>query len=268
MDHLRFNREIWNRKVADGSPWTVPVSPEVVASARRGDWSVVLTPVRPVPRDWFGDLEGARVLGLASGGGQQGPVLAAAGAEVTIFDNSPAQLERDREVAARDGLDIRTVEGDMADLSVFGDESFDLVFHPVANCFVPDVNPVWRECYRVLRPGGALLAGMMNPVFYCFDWDELEKGVVEVAHGLPYADLTSLDAEGLARHRESGEGLEWSHTLDDLIGGQLAAGLLLAGFYEDRFGPGVIDALNATMPTSLATRSVKPGPLAARDNLA
>lgn len=258
MDHLRFNREIWNRKVAEGNPWTVPVAPEVVAAARRGEWSVVLTPTIPVPRDWFGDLEGARVLGLASGGGQQGPVLAAAGAEVTIFDNSPAQLDRDREVAERDGLDIRTVQGDMADLSVFDDESFDLVFHPVSNCFVPDVNPVWRECFRVLKPGGALLAGMLNPVFYCFDWEKLEKGQVEVAYPLPYSDLTSLDAEKLARHRESGEGLEWSHSLDDQIGGQLAAGFLLAGFFEDRFEPGVIDALNDHFPTFVATRAVKP----------
>ena len=147
----------------------------------------------------------------------------------------------------------------MADLSAFDDESFDLVFHPVSNCFVPDVKPVWRECFRVLKPGGALLAGMLNPVFYCFDWEKLEKGQVEVAYPLPYADVTSLDAGKLARHRESGEGLEWSHTLDDQIGGQLAAGFLLAGFFEDRFEPGVIDALNDFFPTFIATRAIKPG---------
>jgi ubiquinone/menaquinone biosynthesis C-methylase UbiE len=153
MDFLNYNREAWNRKVAEKNEWTVPVSPEVVAAARQGEWSVVLTPVIPVPQDWFGDLTGARVLGLASGGGQQGPVLAAAGADVTIFDNSPAQLDRDREVADREGLVIRTVQGDMADLSVFDSEFFDLIFHPVSNCFVPDVTSVWRECFRVLKPG-------------------------------------------------------------------------------------------------------------------
>lgn len=258
MDFLRYNREAWNRKVAEENRWTVPVSAEVVAAARRGEWSVVLTPVIPVPREWFGDLAGARVLGLASGGGQQGPVLAAAGAEVTIFDNSPAQLARDREVAERDGLTLDTVQGDMADLAAFADATFDLVFHPVSNCFVPDVNPVWREVFRVLKPGGALLAGMLNPIFYCFDWDKLERGEVDLAYRLPYADVTSLDAEALERHRASGEGLEWSHTLDDQIGGQLAAGFLLAGFYEDRFETGVIDAINDHFPTMIATRAVKP----------
>lgn len=258
MDFLNYNREAWNRKVAENNEWTVPVSPEVIAAARRGDWSVVLTPVIPVPQDWFGNLAGASVLGLASGGGQQGPVLAAAGAEVTIFDNSPSQLEQDRQVADREGLTIRTVQGDMADLSVFEAESFDLIFHPVSNCFVPDVNAVWRECFRVLKPGGALLAGVLNPAFFCFDFDKLEKGEMEVAHRLPYADLTSLGPEALARHQATGEALEWSHTLDDQIGGQLAAGFLLAGFYEDRFAPGVIDPLNDHMPTMIATRSLKP----------
>ena len=80
-----------------------------------------------------------------------------------MFDNSPQQLARDRLVAEREGLEIRTVQGDMRDLSAFADASFDLVFHPVSNLFCPEVRPVWREAYRVLRQGGILLAGFMNP---------------------------------------------------------------------------------------------------------
>ena len=81
------------------------------------------------------------MLCLASGGGQQGPILAAAGANVTVFDNSPRQLAQDRLVADREGLAIETVLGDMADLSAFPDARFDLIVHPVSNVFVPDVRP-------------------------------------------------------------------------------------------------------------------------------
>lgn len=259
MDHLEFNREAWDRKAARGSRWTVPVDAATVAAARRGDWSVVLTPTRPVPRDWFPADMDCDVLALASGGGQQGPVLAAAGARVTVFDLSPSQLSRDTEVASREGLDVRTREGDMADLSGFADGSFDLVFHPVANCFVPDPEPVWRESFRVLRPGGALLAGFMNPVYYVFDFEKAEQDrVLDAVHRLPYADLTSLDAAALARQRAEGWPLEWSHTLAAQLGGQCAAGFVITDFYEDVFGPEEDDLVSRFTATVLATRAVKP----------
>src|SRR5512137_353933 len=175
MDIRRYNRDAWDREVRKSNKWTVPVSADTIAKARRGDWQIVLTPTMPVPADWFPQLKGADVLCLASGGGQQGPILAAAGARVTVFDNSPRQLDRDREVAEREGLDIRTVEGDMADLSAFAGASFDLIVHPVSNIFARDVLPVWREAYRVLRPGGALLAGFSNPINYIFDLDLLDR---------------------------------------------------------------------------------------------
>ncbi len=178
------NRLAWDREVDSGNEWTVPVGPEVIAAARAGTWSVVLIGYDPVPRDWFGDsLPGADVLCLASGGGQQAPVLAAAGATVTVLDNSPRQLAQDRLVADRDGLQLSTVLGDMRDLSAFADASFDLVFHPVSNLFSPEVEPVWRESFRVLRPGGALLAGFLNPDVYIFDADANEnRGELVVRH--------------------------------------------------------------------------------------
>jgi len=119
MNIREYNRDAWDRAVKRGNKWTIPVSAETIAKARQGDWQIVLTPTIPVPVDWFPQLKGADVLCLASGGGQQGPVLAAAGANVTVFDNSPLQLEQDRFIAERDGLSIRLIEGDMADLHMF-----------------------------------------------------------------------------------------------------------------------------------------------------
>jgi SAM-dependent methyltransferase len=257
MDVRAYNRRAWNNQVKNNNPWTIPVSPQVIAAARAGEWAILLTPTITVPRSWFpADLHGLEVLGLASAGGQQGPVLAAAGANVTILDNSPRQLDQDRRVAEREGLSLRLVEGDMADLSLFSEASFDLIFHPISNVFVPDVRPVWAEAYRVLRPGGALLAGFMNPVHYIFNFDLMDnQGQLEVRYSIPYSDLTSLDEERRQKYLAEGAPLEFGHSLDDQIGGQLAAGFWLAGFYEDN-DPELL--LSKYIPSYIATRAIKP----------
>ena len=245
-----YNREAWDREVERGNERTVPAAPDVIEAARQGRWEIVLTETKPVPKDWFPDLEGADVLCLASGGGQQATVLAAAGANVTVLDNSPGQLAQDRLVAERDGLALRTVEGNMADLSVFPDGSFDLVFHPVSNLFAPEVRPLWAEAFRVLRRRESLLAGFLNPAVYIFDLELVDiSGELQVRYTLPYADATSKSEEEVARQIEQGEPLEFSHTLEDQIGGQIEA-----GFYEESHRD---DPIAAHMPTYIATRAIK-----------
>lgn len=201
---------------------------------RRGRWEVLLTETKPVPREWFPEMAGADILCLASGGGQQAPTFAAAGANVTVLDNSPKQLAQDAFVAERESLDVKTVQGDLRDLSAIADESFDFVFHPVSNLFVPEVGPVWNEAFRVLRKGGVLLAGFLNPVVYVFDLAD-STGEVRVKYELPYADATSKDAQELGRQMERGEPLEFSHALEEQIGGQIRAGFLISGFHENRY---------------------------------
>lgn len=256
MEIRRHNRIAWDREVGRGNEWTLPVSSGVIEAARSGLWEVLLTETKPVPKDWFPDLNRREVLCLAAGGGQQAPILAAAtGAHVTVFDNSPKQLAQDRFVAGRDSLTLETIEGDMADLSVFPDESFDFVFHPCSNVFVPQVRPVWAEAFRVLRHGGVLLAGFINPALYIFDRERAEHGELQARHTLPFADTTSLSEAEKQRHADKGEPLEFGHTLGDQLGGQLDAGFVMTGFYEDyhRGHP-----LAAYMPTYIATRSLKP----------
>src|ERR1041385_6506883 len=201
MDIRSYNREAWNREVEGGkNRWSQPVDSETIAKARQDDFSVLLSENIPVPHKWFSPLQGAEVLCLASGGGQQGPNLAAAGARVTVFDNSPAQLQQDQLVAKRESLPLRTVEGDAADLSMFANESFDLIFNPVSTVFMPDVRLVWKECARVLRPGGILMTGFMNPVHYIFDLYKMDEGILEIANSIPYSDLESISKQDLEEH--------------------------------------------------------------------
>jgi len=259
MNVTEFNRSAWNRQVESGNEWTVPVSTAEIDEARAGRWRIVLTPTRPVPQDWLPALRGLDVLCLASGGGQQGPILAAAGANVTVFDNSENQLKQDRFVAERDKLSIKTVQGDMANLGVFPDAAFDAIVHPVSNIFVPDVIPVWKEAFRVLRKGGTLLAGFTNPVMFLIDYEGFAAtGRIEIKHPIPYSDVDSLSLSQKERYAAEGIPLEFGHTLEAQIGGQISAGFVITGLYEDSGRDSSSNPLHHYTPMFVATRALKP----------
>jgi len=172
-----------------------------------------------------------------------------------VFDNSDAQLARDREVAVAHGLAIRTVQGNMQDLSAFADASFDTIVHPVSNCFIDDILPVWREAARVLRPGGRLMSGFNNPIMYMVDWPRVDAGEpCELVHSIPYSDLRVLSPVEQAEYRANHTPFEFGHSLADQIGGQIAAGLVIAGFYEDK-GEEKLDVYTEPF---IATLAVKP----------
>ena len=262
MNIVEYNRNAWNLQSLDGCRWSTPVEDSVIERAKAGEWSLILTPNKPVPEDWYPSfpcLKGLDILALASGGGQQVPVMAAAGARVTSFDASDVQLDKDVETAEKHGLEITAEQGDMADVSRFDDESFDLIFHPVSNVFAAEVRPVWQECARVLRPGGRLLAGFMNPSFFLFDHYLAETtGELRVIHSLPYSDLDSMDRANLAEQMEAQLTVEFSHSLEDQIGGQCDAGLMVTALYEDGWDD-ASSALHKWTPIFVATRAVKPG---------
>jgi SAM-dependent methyltransferase len=261
MDVTEFNRNAWNLQSLEGCRWSTPFDEKTIREAQKGNWEVRLTPNRVVPSTWFPsypDLSGLDILGLASGGGQQNVIFAAARATVTSFDNSDVQLQKDEETGEEHGLGIRTLQGNMTDLSEFEDESFDIIFNPVSNVFSQEVLPIWRECHRVLRPGGRLMAGYMNPAFFLFDHYEAEEtGELKVRYALPYSDLDALDEEVLSQHLESQVSLEFSHSWEAQIGGQCRAGLPIHDFFEDNWDD-ESTVLNRWMPMYAASLAIKP----------
>jgi len=247
-NYTDINSATIDRWVEAGWEWGKPIDHETYAKAQQGEWSVLLTPTKPVPKEWFCEMNGAKVLGLASGGGQQMPVFAALGAECTVLDYSEKQLESESMVAQREGYDIEIVRADMTKPLPFADESFDLIFHPVSNCYVKEVLPIWRECYRVLKKGGTLLAGLDNGINFIFDNDELE-----VRNSLPFDPLSN--PELYRKLMEDDDGVQFSHTIEEQINGQLLAGFTLTAVYEDTNGYGRLHELN--IPSFWVTRAVK-----------
>lgn len=78
----------------------------------------------------------------------------------------------------------------MKDLSVFEDNSFDLIFNPCSVLFVDNVLPLWKECYRVLKPNGILMTGLINPISF-----QIDEQSLKLIYKQPFSDLHSLPAE-------------------------------------------------------------------------
>lgn len=249
MNYQDINAKTIDKWIDEGWTWGIPVSHETYIKAAQGTWDVLLTPKKFVPKSWFGELKGKRILGLASGGGQQMPIFAALGADCTVLDYSEKQIESDRLVAQREGYQIAALRADMTKPLPFADETFDLIFHPVSNCYVREVKPIFKECFRVLKKGGALLGGYDNGVNFIIDDDEKE-----IVNSLPF-DPTANPAQRALLER-NGDGMQFSHTLEEQLGGQFEAGFIVTDLYEDVNSEGRLSELG--IPSFFAARAVKP----------
>jgi SAM-dependent methyltransferase len=249
MDYTKYNSKIIDGWVEEGWEWGKPISHQEYLNAIKGKFKMVLTPNREIPINWFfKPMKGVKALGLASGGGQQMPILNALGAECTVFDFSQKQLEAEKLVAERENYQIEMIQGDMTKPLPFVDNSFDMIIQPVANCYIEDVQPVWNECYRILKPGGRLLVGMDNGINYIFD-----KTETKLYHPLPYNPLKN-DVVNKDFPIEE-EGIQFSHTLDEQLRGQIKAGFKIVDLYEDTNSEGKLKDYN--IPTFWASYSVK-----------
>ena len=147
-DYIKTNKDRWNKVNND---YTQPLTHEELEEARNNPIAVALTVGKKVPTEWFEKTSGKKILGLACGGGQQGPIFAAKGYDVTIMDFSTSQLQKDEMVAKREGLKINTVQADMTKPFPFEDETFDIIFNPVSNVYIEDLENMFKEAARVLK---------------------------------------------------------------------------------------------------------------------
>ena len=161
---------------------------------------------------------------------------------------SSKQIESELLVAEREGYHIDAIEGDMTKKFPFPDESFDIVFHPVSNCYVEDVQFVFCEAYRVFKQGGMFLSGLNNEINYMVDNEEKE-----IVWNMPFNPMKDEKAKVFMLAERSG--MQFSHTMTEQIGGQLKAGFTLLELYEETNGFVRLHDMN--IKTYIATKSVK-----------
>lgn len=219
MPPHEHNRRAWDSLVRDRQRFTRP--------ADDADFANPLAAVDA--SGWLGpSIAGRRVLCLAAGGGRQSALYAAAGGIVTVVDISSEMLALDRQVAAERGLDVRTVEASMDDLSMLAAASFEIVIHPVSTCYVPDVAAVYREVARVTAPGGLYISQHKQPASLQADVRPSPAGYELIE---PYYRTGALPAVEGSPHREPGT-LEFLHRWEELIGAMCRAGFVIEDLIE------------------------------------
>lgn len=263
MDQLsRFNRERWNELAQAGVQWSRPFVD--LDATKAAAWLAERTQFLPggVP-----EVAGKEILCLAGGGGQQTAVFALLGARVTVFDLSDAQLQRDRETAARFGYPLTVRQGDMRDLSTFADASFDLIWHPFSINFVPDAAQVIAEAGRLIRPGGFYHLEFANPFWSMEEGDWTETGYpirqpYETGTALQFTDPHWEFTNDAGQPQRVEGPREFMHTLGTIFNGLTTNGFCLIGFHEGPPGnpeaaPGTWDHLLTVIPPFFSTYSIK-----------
>lgn len=214
------NRRAYDRMADKEHVLTTPVTAEELANPL-----AVLD-----ARGWLGpSIRGWRVLCLAAGGGRQGPLYAAAGAMVTVVDISAGMLERDRQVAARWGIDLRIVQASMLDLHGLGDGAFDLVAHPVSTCYVSDLNRVFGEVARVLKPGGLYVSQHKQPINL--------QASLKMTHGhyvleTEVGQRASPVPSGESSFLREPHTIEIAHSLETILGGICRSSMVIEDVTE------------------------------------
>jgi ubiquinone/menaquinone biosynthesis C-methylase UbiE len=208
--------------------WSACATQEQMKDAKDGKLDLKLGINKSVPKEWIADIKGKDVLCLAGAGGLQAPVLASAGAKVTVIDISKKMLDKDRLIANENCLNIRIEYGNMIDLSRFENDSFDYIMNPASLFYVPDVMPVFTECYRVLRENGCLILAAPNPISYICEFMNDENGgsFYKAVNRMPYISY---------EHADQGDWVEFGHTMEEYIGGQIACGFVISGYIEDQY---------------------------------
>lgn len=233
---------------------TKAISHEDFMRAKAGELEISLAGIKTVPKEWFPNLKGKNILALACGGGQQAPVFAAHGANVTVTDFSDNQLASETYVAEREKYDINIVKADMSKDFPFLNDTFDMIFNPISNCYIEAIQPMWKECARVIRKNGVLMMAFVKEEHFMFEPEYKNEDYLISRHSLPFNPYRDLSEESKKKYAEEHRPFAFSHSLTEQIGGLIEAGFEITNIYEDRDGGGLFDKY---MNSYVAVRAIK-----------
>ena len=222
----RINAKAWDRMASLQHPLATPAKDDELAKP--------LSIVDEI--GWLGgNIRGWHVLCLAAGGGRHSALYAAAGARITVVDISPGMLEIDRQIAIDKKFDFRLFQASMTSMPMLRDGEFDLVIHPVSTCYVSDIQSVFREVSRVLKPGGLYISQHKQPVNL---QASLEPRAGHYVIDYPPSSTNRVSPTTVpSRLREPGTH-EFAHSLESIIGGICRAGMMIEDLVEPRHGRG------------------------------
>jgi len=221
-NYASANKKWWKKMVKEGCGFTKPwlnLDMKVLQKIAKGEMKNPPEPLNDIyPISILSGVKGKDVLCLASGGGQQSAVFALLGANVTVIDIADGQLEGDKKAASHYGYKVKTIQGDMSDLSMLKDNSFDIVYQAPSMGYIPDVKKVYSEVARVLRSGGLYRVDAANPQSQFVDESSWDGKGYRVS--IPYAVKEKQRAEDK-------NVLEYRHYLDDTFNGLIECGFVI-----------------------------------------
>lgn len=199
-------------------PW-LNLDPTTVQKLADGQLKDIPRPLNEMyPVSVLAGVRDKDVLCLAAGGGQQSAVFGLLGARVTVIDIADGQLAADRKAADHYGYKVKTVQGDMGDLSFLKDKSFDLVYQAPSMGYAADVKKVYSEVARVLRSGGLYRADGENPLSQFVD--------ESTWNGRGYCITVPYETKEKQRSGDKNV-IEYRHYLDEIFNGLIGCGFVI-----------------------------------------
>jgi SAM-dependent methyltransferase len=145
----------------------------------------------------LGSVEGKRILDLGCGTGHNAIALARQGAKVIGVDESSDQVADARAACDREGVKVELHHAPLAELAFLRGDTIDAAVSAFGLAQVEDVDRVFRQVHRVLRPEMPLVLSLPHPAFAVVDAADPERRVQR-----SYWDPAPIAADGADRRND------------------------------------------------------------------